>query len=291
MTQTAFACTGPVGVAGEVIFNSDHKVLQYCDGDDWIGMGWQGQHINAAGFSGQLQHKGSDGKLVGGGGFWNDEAKKFGFYTDDPKETFSIANSLNFHTAGHLALFFNAYWTPETSEHYAGHNGDSRYAGSVSFNPTIGSVIFKFSPVTGAKDTTMSFPVKFELTKDGRFGINKSSPAYTLDVNGDVKIQPGNPLQLDVLRAIATITSGVITIAPSNGITCSNNASEFSTTCTCPSGYMALSGGGHATDAGTHLRVNHSTALNSWTMSCKNASNTAIYCASATLSCIRIAAN
>lgn len=32
-------CTAPAGVEGEIIYNSDHKVLQYCDGKDWWGMG------------------------------------------------------------------------------------------------------------------------------------------------------------------------------------------------------------------------------------------------------------
>lgn len=31
-------CTGPAGVAGEIIFNEDHRVPQYCDDTDWIAM-------------------------------------------------------------------------------------------------------------------------------------------------------------------------------------------------------------------------------------------------------------
>lgn len=36
------ACTSPNGVAGEIIFNDDFKVMQYCDDVEWIGMGWKG---------------------------------------------------------------------------------------------------------------------------------------------------------------------------------------------------------------------------------------------------------
>lgn len=45
----AKACTAPVGVAGQIIFNSDHKVMQYCDGAEWVGMGWKGSSSGGAG--------------------------------------------------------------------------------------------------------------------------------------------------------------------------------------------------------------------------------------------------
>jgi len=32
------ACSNPTGVEGEQIYNSDHKVMQYCDGTDWTAM-------------------------------------------------------------------------------------------------------------------------------------------------------------------------------------------------------------------------------------------------------------
>lgn len=33
------ACSGPAGSAGDVVFNSDHHVMQYCDNANWITMG------------------------------------------------------------------------------------------------------------------------------------------------------------------------------------------------------------------------------------------------------------
>lgn len=35
------ACTNPAGVEGQMVYNTTHKVLQYCDGDKWWGMGWK----------------------------------------------------------------------------------------------------------------------------------------------------------------------------------------------------------------------------------------------------------
>ena len=40
--QTARAqCVSPDAGAGVIIFNNDHKVMQYCNGDDWVGI-WGG---------------------------------------------------------------------------------------------------------------------------------------------------------------------------------------------------------------------------------------------------------
>ena len=35
------SCIAPGGEAGTIIFNADHKVMQYCNGDDWVGL-WGG---------------------------------------------------------------------------------------------------------------------------------------------------------------------------------------------------------------------------------------------------------
>lgn len=38
----AFAiCSNPSGIAGQTYYNTTHSMLQYCDGSDWIAMGWQ----------------------------------------------------------------------------------------------------------------------------------------------------------------------------------------------------------------------------------------------------------
>lgn len=40
--SSAFACSNPTGTGGEIIFNIDHKVMQFCDGDTWKAMGSRG---------------------------------------------------------------------------------------------------------------------------------------------------------------------------------------------------------------------------------------------------------
>lgn len=38
MTEAQAACTNPAGTEGKVIYNGTHKVVQFCNGTDWIGM-------------------------------------------------------------------------------------------------------------------------------------------------------------------------------------------------------------------------------------------------------------
>lgn len=38
MGEARADCTSPAGVEGKIIYNSDHKVAQFCNGTDWIGM-------------------------------------------------------------------------------------------------------------------------------------------------------------------------------------------------------------------------------------------------------------
>lgn len=52
--HTAFAaCNNPEGVEGEIIFNRAHKVMQFCDGDKWRGMGGGSSAIGAEAFFSQ----------------------------------------------------------------------------------------------------------------------------------------------------------------------------------------------------------------------------------------------
>ena len=53
------ACSNPAGNAGNMIYNNDHHVMQYCDTTNWIGMG-----PNGAGGAGCSSPAGSEGHLM-----------------------------------------------------------------------------------------------------------------------------------------------------------------------------------------------------------------------------------
>lgn len=64
--QTAqAACANPAGVEGEIIYNKDQSVPQYCDGAIWIGIGWKGGPASKAeGPAGAVQFNDGNGRLA-----------------------------------------------------------------------------------------------------------------------------------------------------------------------------------------------------------------------------------
>ena len=58
-TCNASLCENPIGYSGELIFNSDDNVMQYCDGSDWIGLG-----PASAGGAGCSDPSGDAGSLI-----------------------------------------------------------------------------------------------------------------------------------------------------------------------------------------------------------------------------------
>ncbi len=58
-TCNASLCENPIGYSGELIFNSDDNVMQYCDGSEWIGLG-----PASAGGAGCSDPSGEAGSLI-----------------------------------------------------------------------------------------------------------------------------------------------------------------------------------------------------------------------------------
>ena len=62
------SCTGPDGLAGEIVFNTDYDVMQYCNGSAWIAMGPPGDGGAAcgspAGLAGELRYDADSSVLI-----------------------------------------------------------------------------------------------------------------------------------------------------------------------------------------------------------------------------------
>ncbi|MCD8494060.1 MAG: hypothetical protein LRY36_00820 [Alphaproteobacteria bacterium] len=59
-------CTGPAGKVAEIIYNVDYKVMQYCNGTDWVGMGggdsyfWKEDGSGGISYGGPIKTNGMD---------------------------------------------------------------------------------------------------------------------------------------------------------------------------------------------------------------------------------------
>ena len=62
------SCTGPDGLAGEIVFNTDYDVMQYCNGSAWIAMGPPGDGgaacASPAGLAGELRYDADSSVLI-----------------------------------------------------------------------------------------------------------------------------------------------------------------------------------------------------------------------------------
>lgn len=276
MCQGAFACTNPTGAAGEIIFNTDHKVLQYCDGVDWLGVGKNNELAVAHGKTGALQLKGSDDKFTSTDNLYFDTSK----------------NVLN------IALGGYSFDIP-TIKFLTSDPNDSGTIGSASWGWGRGTLQFNACNAASTGACTIVFnnknTVHMRLNRLGNTGIGLSSNlTERLQVGGNIQVSTGHGIKMDVIRISANPLASPIAITPSGtGVTCSNvTGTNANTRCTCPSGYNVISGGGHI--ASGYMRESRpltTSGTNVWITACANNSHTSTLCNSIEMVCARILAN
>lgn len=198
------ACTSPNGVGGQIVFNSDHKVLQYCDGTDWIGMGWKGASLDVSGNAGALQFKGSTGQLASDNLlYWDNAQKRLGVGTDEP--------AARMHVEGTLTLGGGTeIWAEGGGLRFKGAsdvegNGAVFYDGDNNILVRIRTSNYSGSPlrVDGLADYTTANAANVYVTSAGNFARVTSSARYK-DAIED--ITPAQSQELFSLRAV-TYTS------------------------------------------------------------------------------------
>lgn len=300
--QAYAVCTNPGGLEGEFIYNKAHKVLQYCDGEKWRGMGGgtQQSNITLTGNQGVIPFKGPTNNL----------ATTPLFFWNSANNTLHVGNTngqsakLNVETS--LAIYdtttgndgFSSIWMYSDSNlttktlrfHYGGNNlSDNqlrfgRYGAPPAFGYEANPIVFDLD----APNYT------FYINGDGNVGINTSTATEKLQVNGNIKISPGNALYTDIF--FTSIALNTATPPTTNGVTCThgvNYPNNNYTDCTCPSGYIVHTAGGYANvNNDLYLRESRPhTDFATWRVGCKNIDGTPNHCQSMTITCIRIQPN
>lgn len=269
------ACTNPAGVAGELIFNADHKVLQYCDGDDWIGMGWKEGRHGPVGNEGEIQFKGADGYLTASSNL--------------------AYNSTNRHLliAGGSYTFWNPFIRMQTEQ-----VNDSGTLGSASTGGGRGDFHIHACNSASTGNCSIYFHSKetrvMTILSNGNVGIGVDTPTDKLHVNGNIKIEPGFALKMDVIRITANPRTSPMTIDPDGtGVTCTHvSTGSIHTKCACPTGYIPVSGGGHMSATYGSIRENRFLAAsNEWIVSCNDTAGAPAACYSLEMICMRIIPN
>lgn len=169
------ACTDPAGVIGEMIYNQDYKVMQYCDDTNWIAMAGGGV-LSAEGTGGSIQYKASDGGLAGSSGLiWNDTTKQLMLTTALGATGLRVSN-------GSAVVFDMKDTGSQTGVvRFATYEGVNYLQTSASETPA------SFQGLAiGAYGQTLE-QSKLFIANSGNVGIGTHTPTQKLDVNGTVK--------------------------------------------------------------------------------------------------------
>jgi hypothetical protein len=88
-------CATPTGIAGEIIFNSTHSVMQYCNGSDWVNMGGVASSVTAAGSAGAVQFNTGNVLDADSSNFlWDKTNHRLGIGTATPGSALDVKGTL-----------------------------------------------------------------------------------------------------------------------------------------------------------------------------------------------------
>ncbi len=86
-------CANPAGTAGEIIYNADYNVVQFCNGTNWISTASSGATSLPGGSNGYVQFNNND--AFGGNVklFWDNSLERLGVGTSTPAQTLDVAGA------------------------------------------------------------------------------------------------------------------------------------------------------------------------------------------------------
>jgi hypothetical protein len=109
---------------------------------------------------------------------------QLGIGTTAPKERLQLGNKMFFHAEDVIsAVMHNQFWNGSTWQYAT--NG---YASGMEFNNgNIGQVAI-WTAISGTAGSQLSPQPRLLITNDGKIGLGTTTPAYKLDVNGDINL-------------------------------------------------------------------------------------------------------
>jgi hypothetical protein len=109
---------------------------------------------------------------------------KVGIGTTDPKERLQLGTKMFFHAGGVVsAVMHNQFWNGSTWEYAS----DGHATGIEFNNGAIGQVAI-WTAISGTAGSQLSPQPRLLITNDGKIGLGTTTPAYKLDVNGDINL-------------------------------------------------------------------------------------------------------
>ncbi len=123
-------CSAPFGPKGEIVFNSDYDVMQYCNGSEWIAMGPQGDGgggcTNPTGFAAELRY--------------NEDINVLQYCEGDEWISAISQSSFSIPTAGLVGLWGLDEASGTTVPDTSGNGYDGTFYNTPTWQPTGGQV-------------------------------------------------------------------------------------------------------------------------------------------------------
>lgn len=184
VAQAYAACTSPAGVEGEIIYNRQWKVMQFCDNEHWIGMG--GSSNLAAGNIGEIQFKGAgDVNAADPALTWDNTNKRLGVGTASP------LNPLHVKGSGAIVNI------ERNSGAFAGmdfsHNGVSEARIAVPATGT-GAISFEAGGVGNSNE-------RMRIMPSGNVGIGTSAPRSPLSFGSQHSLPSTTPNKISLWQS------------------------------------------------------------------------------------------
>ena len=107
-----------------------------------------------------------------------------GIGTSDPKEKLQLGTKMFFHAGDVVnAIMYNQFWNGSIWK-YASNGPTS----GIEFNSSGQGAINIWTATSGTAGSQVSPQGRLLITNDGKIGVGTTTPAYKLDVNGDVNL-------------------------------------------------------------------------------------------------------
>ena len=271
---------------------SDGSSVMYCpDGDNWSTLLSAGAGV-PAGSTGQIQFNNAGAFAGDAGLFWDNTNKRLGIGTAAPAYKLHVVGGGQI-SSSNGSVFYTE--RPDSDFDFRAAAGSTKRLLSLHASST-GSTTSVFESY-GHNGT--NFITGLFVLNNGQVGIGTGNPTERLEIaSGNVKIAPGGALKIDIFLAAVDMTVDPPSITypqGGSGVTCSHSGwpNPILTDCTCPTGYMAISGGGY-TGGQRWLRESRpieGTSLRAWRLACSDQAGSPVNCGGGGFICTRIQAN